>query len=50
MKISQIQALVAVAEYGKFSEAALELDLSQPRDRNTRRRVRSPFINSTDLI
>ncbi|MCU0533273.1 MAG: LysR family transcriptional regulator [Hydrococcus sp. Prado102] len=30
MKISQIQALVAVAEYGKFSEAALELDLSQP--------------------
>ena len=30
MKLSQIQALVAVAEYGKFSDAALELDLSQP--------------------
>jgi DNA-binding transcriptional LysR family regulator len=30
MKISQIQALVAVAEYGRFSEAALELNLSQP--------------------
>jgi DNA-binding transcriptional LysR family regulator len=30
MKLSQIQALVAVAEQGSFSEAALELDLSQP--------------------
>jgi DNA-binding transcriptional LysR family regulator len=30
MKLSQIQALVAVAEHGSFSEAALELDLSQP--------------------
>jgi len=30
MKLSQIQALIAVADYGSFSEAALELDLSQP--------------------
>jgi DNA-binding transcriptional LysR family regulator len=30
MKLFQIQALVAVAEQGKFSEAALELDISQP--------------------
>ncbi|MDM9379186.1 LysR family transcriptional regulator [Chlorogloeopsis sp. ULAP01] len=30
MKLSQIRALVAVAEYGNFSEAASELQLSQP--------------------
>lgn len=30
MKFSQVQALVAVAEHGSFSEAALELQLSQP--------------------
>jgi DNA-binding transcriptional LysR family regulator len=30
MKLSQIQALVSVAQHGSFSEAALELDLSQP--------------------
>jgi DNA-binding transcriptional LysR family regulator len=30
MKLSQIQALVAVAERKNFSEAALDLDLSQP--------------------
>ncbi|MBF2005198.1 LysR family transcriptional regulator [Chlorogloeopsis fritschii PCC 9212] len=30
MKLSQIRALVAVAEYGNFSEAAGELQLSQP--------------------
>lgn len=30
MKLSQLRALVAVAEYGNFSEAALELDLAQP--------------------
>ncbi|MBW4470188.1 MAG: LysR family transcriptional regulator [Stenomitos rutilans HA7619-LM2] len=30
MKLSQLRALVAVAEYGNFSEAALELNLSQP--------------------
>uniref|UniRef100_B8HL43 Transcriptional regulator, LysR family n=1 Tax=Cyanothece sp. (strain PCC 7425 / ATCC 29141) TaxID=395961 RepID=B8HL43_CYAP4 len=30
MKLSQLQALVAVAELGNFSEAALQLDLSQP--------------------
>jgi len=29
LKISQLRALVAVAEYGNFSEAALQLDLSQ---------------------
>ncbi|BAZ30287.1 transcriptional regulator [Cylindrospermum sp. NIES-4074] len=30
MKISQLRAIVAVAEYGNFSEAALELHLTQP--------------------
>ena len=30
MKLSQLRAIVAVADYGNFSEAALELDLSQP--------------------
>nr|WP_258002467.1 LysR family transcriptional regulator [Fischerella thermalis] len=30
MKLSQIRALVAVAECGNFSEAASELQLSQP--------------------
>lgn len=30
MKLSQLRALVAVAKYGNFSEAALELNLSQP--------------------
>lgn len=30
MKFSQLQAFVAVAEHGSFSEAALELQLSQP--------------------
>ncbi|XGV97275.1 MAG: LysR family transcriptional regulator [Leptolyngbya sp. BL-A-14] len=30
MKLSQLRALIAVADYGNFSEAALELDLSQP--------------------
>lgn len=30
MNLSQIRALLAVAEYGNFSEAALELQLSQP--------------------
>ncbi len=30
MKLSQLRAIVAVADYGNFSEAALELNLSQP--------------------
>ena len=30
MKLSQIRAFVAVARYGKFSQAAVELDLTQP--------------------
>ncbi len=30
MNLSQIRALLAVADYGNFSEAALELQLSQP--------------------
>jgi len=30
MKISQLRAVVAVAERGNFSEAALELQLTQP--------------------
>ncbi|HLO84560.1 MAG TPA: LysR family transcriptional regulator [Nostocaceae cyanobacterium] len=30
MKISQLKAIVAVAEHGNFSEAALELQLTQP--------------------
>lgn len=30
MKLSQLRALVAVAETGNFSEAASELQLSQP--------------------
>jgi DNA-binding transcriptional LysR family regulator len=30
MKISQLRAVIAVADYGNFSEAALELQLSQP--------------------
>ncbi|MEH1809105.1 LysR family transcriptional regulator [Nostoc sp.] len=30
MKLSQLRAIVAVADRGNFSEAALELQLSQP--------------------
>lgn len=30
MKLSQLRAVVAVADYGNFSEAALELQLTQP--------------------
>ncbi len=30
MKISQLRAIVAIADYGNFSEAALELQLTQP--------------------
>ena len=30
MKLSQIKSFVAVARYGKFSQAAIELDLTQP--------------------
>ena len=30
MKLSQIRSFVAVAKYGKFSSAAVELDLTQP--------------------
>lgn len=30
MKLSQLRAVVAVADYGNFSEAALQLELSQP--------------------
>ncbi|GEM_PF-4764930 len=30
MKLSQLLAVVAVADNGNFSEAALELNLSQP--------------------
>ncbi|WP_242044994.1 LysR family transcriptional regulator [Anabaena azotica] len=30
MKISQLRAVVAVAEHGNFSEAALDLQLTQP--------------------
>ena len=30
MKLSQIKSFVAVAKYGKFSQAAIELDLTQP--------------------
>ena len=30
MKLSQIRSFVAVARYGKFSQAAVELDLTQP--------------------
>lgn len=30
MKLSQIRAIIAVADYGNFSEAALQLQLSQP--------------------
>jgi len=30
MKLSQIRSFVAVARYGKFSQAAIELDLTQP--------------------
>ncbi|WP_066426945.1 LysR family transcriptional regulator [Anabaena sp. 4-3] len=30
MKISQLRAVIAVAERGNFSEAALELQLTQP--------------------
>lgn len=30
MKLSQIGSFVAVAKYGKFSQAAIELDLAQP--------------------
>ena len=30
MKLSQIRSFVAVAKYGKFSQAAVELDLTQP--------------------
>lgn len=29
LKISQLRALVGVADYGNFSEAALQMDLSQ---------------------
>ena len=30
MKLSQIRSFVAVARCGKFSQAAMELDLTQP--------------------
>ena len=30
MKLSQIRSFIAVAKYGKFSQAAIELDLTQP--------------------
>jgi DNA-binding transcriptional LysR family regulator len=47
MNLSQLRAAIAVADFGNFSEAALQLELSQPAVSHaiaTGRRTGCPFI------